>query len=699
MPDIYNIIIENCNSVVQGNVSLVKGSLNIKYGPNGSGKSTIAKAIVSQIRNDDTLRALTPFKFLGKEDQPTPTVHGVESLQTALVFDETYVNQFVFQADEVVRDSFDIFIKTAEYEQITSEIETLLSGISSSFAANEEIDQILKDLQDLSDAFGTPTKAGGIPKSSKAAKAFGSGNKIENVPAILEPYGVFIRSSEASKWIGWQIKGKEFLEMGDTCPYCSISLEHPDQKQTILAVEKEYDSVSINHLNAIKAIVERLGEYFSGPCRDQLHKITSSKTAMGNVEEQFLSQLQANIGLLIERLKRLRTLSFFAFRDVTQVSDLVAESRIDLALIDKLDSAKTRDIIDPLNGQIDALLGEIGALTGCVNKQKAKIAKTIQENQDSINHFLRSAGYRYSVAIVPEGDSYKMKLRHQDHSDHIETATQHLSYGERNAFALVLFMYQVASESPDLVILDDPISSFDKNKKFAILNELFRGKASLQNSTCLMLTHDIEPAIDIVRGIPKTFQGANPSVTYLNCNKGKVSEIPITRDDIQTFAQICKANIIDIDDVLVKSIYLRRHYEIVDNKGLEYNLLSSLFHKRTIPTISPDNREMSQDEIQKAVQSIRQSIAEFNYEDLIKETEDDSRLLEKFEQTDVGYEKLQLFRLISAEHSSEVVTKFINESYHIENEYVMQLNPHKFECVPEYVIEECARSLREAGKA
>lgn len=88
-----------------------------------------------------------------------------------------------------------------------------------------------------------------------------------------------------------------------------------------------------------------------------------------------------------------------------------------------------------------------------------------------------------------------MKLVHQDLSDHIEAATRHLSYGEKNAFALVLFMYQVLSEKPDLVVLDDPISSFDKNKKFAILHELFRGKASLRGRTTLMLTepHPVLP--------------------------------------------------------------------------------------------------------------------------------------------------------------------------------------------------------------
>lgn len=65
----------------------------------------------------------------------------------------------------------------------------------------------------------------------------------------------------------------------------------------------------------------------------------------------------------------------------------------------------------------------------------------------------------------------------------------------------------------------------------------------------------------------------------------------------------------------------------------------------------------------------------------------------KFLATDVGYEKIQLFRILGGDHDDDVIRKFINESYHIENEYVMQLKPHKFESIPEYVVEECTRLL------
>ena len=689
-----SITIKNCNSIDRADICLTKGSLNIKYGPNGLGKSTIAKAIVSQIRGDGTLNALIPFKSRGKAGADGPNVEGIYDLKSALVFDEEYVNQFAFQQDEVIKNSFDIFIKTPEYVTTMAEIENLFVGIKKAFANNAEIEKTTQDLKELRDAFGN-SKTGSIPKNSKMHKAFGSGNKVDNVPEALKPFETFIKGQEPSKWIAWQIKGNEFLKLGDTCPYCSTGLPEAAQKETALAVAKEYDATAIGHLNTLKAIIERLGQYFSDKCRENLEKVTKAKIELTAPENAFLSSLKIDIDALIEKLDGLRTISFFSLRDVDEIGKKIELLKIDLGMIDKLDSEETRKVTDPINTQLAELLKQVGPLKGSISKHKARIEKAIKENQESINNFLKSAGYKYSVKVIPEPDSYKMKLVHNDLNEHIESASKHLSYGEKNAFALVLFMHQVLSENPDIIVLDDPISSFDKNKKFAILHELFQGRASLQGRTTLMLTHDIEPAIDVIKSTSRVFQGSSPSATFLTSSGGQIKESPIQRGDIQTFAKICRENIVKLTDSIVKAIYLRRYYEVTDDVGTEYNLLASLFKKRSIPTIqtSAENRDMTAEEKAKAEATIRTWMTDFDYDSLVKQVNDEMLMKEKFVATNVGYEKIQLFRIVRESHDDDVITKFINESYHIENEYVMQLNPHKFESVPEYVVNECNRLL------
>ena len=694
----YNVKIQNCNSIETAEIAITKGTLNIKYGPNGLGKSTIARSILAAVTRDGTLQNLKPFKFREHVGQHDPLVQGVDEIGSALVFDDTYVSQFVFLRDEVLKNSFDIFVRNDEFRAAMGEIEDLFSGIKSAFLENKDLDAAISDLKEVCNAFGV-TKTGALSKASKGYKAFGSGNKIENIPAELTAFESFIKSENPAKWIGWQTKGNEFLELSDNCPYCASDIKEPEKKEIAKQVSKEYDSKAVEHLNGLQAVIVRLGKYFEQSCREKLEVITKSKVELSPEEINFLSALRGDVETLISKLQALRSISFFALRDVGKIEDEIAKLTIDLTLLDKLNSTETVLIVDPINKKLAGLIGRLGELKGKINKHKRQIERSIHENQESINGFLKSAGYKYQVTIQPESESYKMKLVHQDMNQHIETAAQHLSYGEKNAFALVLFMHQVRSATPGLVVLDDPVSSFDKTKKFAILSELFRGKASLRNTTVLMLTHDIEPAIDIIRSVKKQFQHPKPTADFLSSRSGVITETPIVESDIQTFAQVCSWNVQKLSDAVIKCIYLRRHFEIVDDLGTEYNYLANLLHARPVPILktAAGDVPMTDEDIAKAYAGIARFIPDFDYQAILTIIQNRDEMVRRYDEATVGYDKLQLFRIFNSSSDKDgVLQKFVNETFHIENEYVMQLNPHKFDNVPEYVVQECDRLVRAA---
>ncbi|WNJ80707.1 AAA family ATPase [Cedecea neteri] len=700
---VFTVTIKNCNSIENAEIHINKGTLNIKYGPNGLGKSSIAKAILASVSDDGTLQKLKPFKYREIEGQFEPAVTGVEDIKSVLVFDDTYVSQFAFQRDEVLKNSFDIFIKTDDFLSAMEEIEELFRGIKSAFDGNDNLNNTILDLKELRDAFGV-TKTGALSKSSKGYKAFGSGNKIENIPDHLKPFEKFIKSDQPATWIAWQTKGNSFLELSDNCPYCSSAFLETKKKDVAQSVAKEYDSKAVEHLSTLQAVIARLGKYFEDACRESLGKITKSKVELSIEETNFLSALSGDVETLIAKLEALRSISFFALRDVEKIEEEIAKLSIDLALLERLNSEDTKSVVEPVNTKLNILAQRLGELKGKINKHKNLIQRTVTENQDGINGFLKSAGYKYNVVIKSENDSYKMKLVHLDHNEHIETATQHLSYGERNAFALILFMYQVLREKPGLAVLDDPVSSFDKTKKFAILNELFRGKASLRDTTVLLLTHDIEPAIDVIRGVKRLFQQPKPTASFLASKSGIVSEVEIKSDDIQTFAQICSTNVQDIHDEVIKCIYLRRHFEIINDLGMEYNFLANLLHARDLPILRAEAGDVAMDaqQIVNAELGIKKFIPNFNYNAVLTIIKDKEEMKRRFTEATIGYDKIQLFRIFKELHGSAgaepdgILQKFVNEAFHIENEYVMQLNPHKFDNVPEYVVLECDRVIRES---
>ena len=101
-----SIEIKNCNCIKKANIKIEEGTLNIKYGPNGTGKSTISKAIFLKTHgNDSELQSLQPY---GADETKKSEVNGV-SFNKVMVFDESYVNSYLFKEKSFLGNSFRVF--------------------------------------------------------------------------------------------------------------------------------------------------------------------------------------------------------------------------------------------------------------------------------------------------------------------------------------------------------------------------------------------------------------------------------------------------------------------------------------------------------------------------------------------------------------------------------------------------------------
>jgi hypothetical protein len=136
---------------------------------------------------------------------------------------------------------------------------------------------------------------------------------------------------------------------------------------------------------------------------------------------------------------------------------------------------------------------------------------------------------------------------------------------------------------------------------------------------------------------------------------------------------------------------LRRHFETINDKGGEYQLLSNLLHKIETPIdkSGDESVEMTGEDIASASHTISEKIDGFDYDSILARLGDTEELKGIYQQCGSDYEKLQVFRLINEKHENEVIRKYINESYHIGNEYICQLNPCKYEVIPEFIVDEC----------
>lgn len=685
--------IEKCNNLESGTFEIQDGSLNVKYGINGTGKSTISKALDIFVNSKDK-NTLVPFKYRKKTNNNLPLLTGYESFKTISIFNEEYVDSYMFLPDELLKNSFEIFVKTKDYDDHISEIEKLISEITNTFINDLEVQALILTFQEFVSAFGKA--ANGYSKAGAIEKGVGKGNKVENIPANLKEYEPYLINEKNVSWLKWQSDGKNYIEITEKCPYCLASLT--ERKKVINELNEYYNSKDIDNLNKIIELFGKFEKYLTETDKKEVSDILKNASNISAAQIEYLVEIKNQVIGLMEQLYKLRSIGFFSLKNVGKIADELRKYVIDAKYYSHLNSKIIEEKVSTINQKLDNLLTKAGQLQGEIGKQKSYVKKTVEMYKKEIDSFLLYAGYKYTVEIIDadeKEDDYKLILKHIDSEEQISSPREHLSYGERNAFSLVLFMYSTLKANPDLIVLDDPISSFDGNKKYAIINMLFRGDNSFKNRTVVLFTHEFGSVIDIIYNLPHKFN-PKPNAKFLSNVSGKLREQEITKYDIKSFVQIAKENIKDSGDTLNKLIYLRRLLELKEPESIAWQLLSNIFHKREIPLYKSgtEEREMTLEEIEEATNTIREYIDDFDYQTEYTKTKDNKLLKALYENSTSNYEKLQIYRVIFNEnHENDVIRKFVNETFHIENDYLFQLNPREFDTVPQYIIDICNQEL------
>lgn len=696
-----SIEIKNCNNIDIGHITIKKNTLNIKHGVNGTGKSTISKAIENHIYNKEALKTLKPFK-VNSDDNKVSEVNGLEGIRSVKIFNDIYIDKIIYSRDELITNSFDIFIKDDMYIENMVKIEELLLEIKRTFIDFPEIENFITDLNKICNSIQFSAN-GKIKKTSSFSKAFSDGNKLKHIPEELKEYTPYLTSSQNISWLKWQSSGQDYLTIGDNCPYCTSKIKE-EEKKIIVKVKETYETKELEHLTNLLKLFKSLELYFSASTNQIIKMITENVASIKSSEENVLSEIVDQANLLKSELENIKNIDFTTLKELPSIIVGLKKLEINIGLYMHFKSDKTTDEINKINDRIKLLEEKANQLQGKVNIQKKKILSTIESYKKEINFFLTSAGYKYQVNFVENANGeHKIKLFPIESNSNIENVREHLSYGERNAFAIVLFMYEVLKENPDLIILDDPISSFDRNKKYAIIDALFRGTKSLKGKTVVMFTHDFEPVLDIAYNLKRNFT-PTPTVNFIQNKSNILNEISIEKSDILSCQKVALENIENLPENINKLIYLRRYKEIEDDKSNTYALLSSLFHKRNLPTKQNNEGvfDMTAEEIESGVDEIKKYISNFDYNEEYIKIIDDKYLIMLYETASNNYEKLQIYRILTEnmpnEAENRILRKFINETFHIENDYLFQLNPCKYELIPEYIVNECNEEIQAIKK-
>ena len=453
-----DIVIKNCNNIDYGRINIERNALNIKYAINGTGKSTIAKAIAYQVQDQNKLSTLLPLKHYKEKNGHEPSVDLSEPINSIKIFNEDYVRNFVFIEDDVIKNSFEVFIKDENYENHEKKIAELFCSVRKIFEESDEAKRLLEVLQNFIDNYKATKK--GYSGAGALGKGLAKGNKLAAIPEELQVYESFFKNENVVPWLKWQLDGEKFLEVGTCCPYCSSS-KIAEEKETIKKVKETYEPNYVNNLIKMLVVIDALSDFLSNDAKDAIQGIRNNVAELMPEQKNFLQSVYDEIITLKTKLEEIRNLSFVTLKDVDDVEKILNSKIIKKECFSKLKSNSIENSIDIINGEIKNVLDNAGRLKGEIKQQKVAIAKKMKEKRTEINEFLQYAGYAYEVHFL-ENDNYRMILKHIECDSEVCKGNHNLSYGEKNAFALILFMYDALRENPDLIVLDDPISSFDE---------------------------------------------------------------------------------------------------------------------------------------------------------------------------------------------------------------------------------------------
>lgn len=389
-----NLKIENCNNIQSAEISIFKDHLNIKYAMNGTGKSSIVRVIDSYVKKEP----LGKFKPLGLDVETSIEIS--ESIENVFLFDDEFIKNVVFNESEVISNSFEVFIKTKNYDEKLENLNIRLKELKVDIGQNKEIVGMLNTFREVSSKIVLNSSGDSI-KKSPFVKSLISKENIFNVPIELEKFKVFLGNEDHSiDWIDWKNKGSNYDSISG-CPYCAEQLAK-NYKNEQEVFSKTYKKTSTKHMKDMLEYFDKLKAYINKDKLDVLHECIKKSD-----NEDYI---QLNLKKFIDELSYLKnqinnTISFDSYslksEEISKLDEFVNTLKIETKGIDVFSSEKTIELIDEINKRLERILSEIDDLKKDLGTLKGTIQSSAEKSRNDMNTFLKQAGINYEFSIIP----------------------------------------------------------------------------------------------------------------------------------------------------------------------------------------------------------------------------------------------------------------------------------------------------------
>lgn len=716
------ITLKNCKNVKTGEITIRRNCLNAKLGLNGTGKSTIAQAIFLQA-DGSSLEPLSSFEYYANSQSDKLKPEVTSPFTNVRIFNEDYVGSYLFQESSLVGEGFDLIIRTEEMDKKESKIRALVAEMAAQLKS-EPLDALLDSFTAFSNLVSPNAKRTTLHGNCKVASGLKEGNALEASKNILPDLHCYFEEGieKQSNWAKWHVKGEDFLKQ-DTCPFCGEELSEAE-KATLKELDTKLGSKGIGKLNDIFAGFAKIAPHLTSADVQKLESIRTQTAPISDDQKDEIWQVGENVSDILDKVKKLKgfvgaELGLISSNE--DIADKLDEYFINDEDLARLSPDSQKIFSDLLQSQL-AIKEKANELSYLVKERQVELKKVIEEREHEINSFLESVNYPYIICVSSDS-GVALTLRPTIQKDRmLSSAREHLSYGERNALALILFAYSVlyAPKEVDLIVLDDPISSFDADKRYSLIYTLFSPSGSsvmsrtFSEKTVLLLTHDYPLIADLALETVGVLRKKVFS-WYLSCNEeGVLSETRIKlsssltdKEGLQPFVVMQKRKIRARDKhEFVRISCLRRllEYEGAAKPGSDlyhaWNVLSQLMHGKSSPTLKGEEEPIdgfplgnTSTPYGKAKLIIEEYLGDgyiFDYQGLITLATNKRQLLNDYRKLHDPIEKLQICRLAIGEENLEelgLMARYLNETCHVSGDYLFQLDSERFHVIPKKAMD------------
>lgn len=706
------ITLKNVASITKGTIQIDVGKINVLYGANGIGKTTLIKVLQAKIEKTFDLNQENFRPLFNLEAIPDVLLDECD-FSDVLIFNRDYVDNYLYKED-LANNSYALIAKTPNFEnqiRLINEILNKVKQASRSSVLNNLISDF--DIVDSGVKFKESKKGSAklvLNATSKIGKACKDCVKKEvELNENLSRYSAF---KGVLNWIDWVKTGIEIVDKskGTTCPFCGKEL-----------TEQEIDDVkTIASLGTTKSFQDNekarnqllsLNKYANADIQKVISDFCESKATISDTNAKELKIALDSIRNELQKVKDISSLAPISASDIERETliNRFETAKIDLSIFD----GSSIELLNALNTYNQSLL-ELKSKASELLKELGKLnfsKKTLVDNfKNTINQFLQLSGIPYETYVDMKDEAAFTHLRYKGSSNDITDAKNTLSYGEFNAIALCLFALEATKKENSLIVLDDPISSYDSEKRAAILISLFCDKKTglcLKDKTIIVLTHDFETLVPFFKW-PKINDEHFVSAWHLSSKSGELSQEPVSASSIKNSAVLEKGYAGDVNlPFIVRIAHLRRYYQLIDCDGNEYQYLSCLTHddsNHEVPSFKKNNdfTPMPEYIIEKVESEFSPILGEGSFEIWKAKIGKISDLIKTYEQESNKYNKLIIARQIINNRfknkSEETLAKiYITETYHVDAEHIFGFK-NQFDNVPNYIMGICDEIIEEIKK-